>query len=183
MCGPTGVGVLVGKKELLEKMRPMFYGGGMNSYFEEDSSYELKKVPIRFEAGTPPIAEVIGLGKTIEYLNSIGMDKIHDYEVELRKYLIDKIQTIPNVIIYNKNSQSGILAINLDGVFSQDASMFLNHYNICVRAGNHCAKMLKDEMNIRNTVRISLYFYNTFEEIDKLIEVLRDSKDIFKIVI
>ena len=183
MCGPTGIGILVGKKELLEKMRPMFYAGGMNSYFEEDNSYELKKIPIRFEAGTPPIAEVIGLGKTIEYLSDIGMNNIHNYEIKLRKYLIEKIEKIPNVIIYNKNSQSGILAINLDGVFSQDASMYLNHYNICVRAGNHCAKMLKDEMNIRNTVRISLYFYNTYEEIDKLIEVLKNSKDIFRIVI
>ena len=183
MCGPTGVGVLVGRKDLLEQMEPLCYGGGMNSYFEDDGSYELKKVPVRFEAGTPPIAEVIGLGEAIKYLQGIGMDKIHKYEVKLRKYLIDKLSNVSNVIIYNKDSNSGIVAINIDGVFSQDVSVYLNHYKICVRAGNHCAKMLKDEMNIRNTVRVSLYFYNSFEEIDKLVEVLKNSKDIFKIVI
>lgn len=183
MCGPTGVGVLVGKKELLEQMKPLCYGGGMNSYFEEDGSYELKNIPVRFEAGTPPIAEVIGLGEAIKYLQKIGMDKIHEYEVKLKDYLIEKISNIPNIIVYNKNSKSGIISINIDGVFSQDASLYLNHYNICVRAGNHCAKMLKDEMNIRNTVRISLYFYNTYEEIDKLIDVLKNSENIFKIVI
>ena len=97
--------------------------------------------------------------------------------------MIDKLSNVSNVIIYNKDSNSGIVAINIDGVFSQDASVYLNHYKICVSAGNHCAKMLKDEMNIRNTVRVSLYFYNSFEEIDKLVEVLKNSKDIFKIVI
>lgn len=183
MCGPTGVGVLVGKHELLEEMEPLMYGGGMNSFFEEDNSYELKPVPIRFEAGTTAIAEVIGLGEAIKYLMSIGMDKIHDYEVKLKRYLIEKVNDISNVIIYNKNSDSGIVALNIDGVFAQDTSVYLNHYKIAVRAGNHCAKMLKDEINIKNTVRVSMYFYNSFEDIDKLVDVLRNSKDIFNIVL
>ena len=183
MCGPTGVGVLIGKEELLNEMEPIFYGGGMNSYFEEDGSYELKKIPERFEAGTPPIAEVIGLDMAIKYLMKIGIDNIHNYELDLRNYFVSKVKDISNIIIYNKNADSGIISINIDGVFSQDTSVYLNHYRICVRAGNHCAKMLKDEMNIRNTVRISFYFYNTYEEIDKLIEVLKNSKDVFKIVI
>ena len=89
MCGPTGVGVLVGRKELLEKMMPIMYGGGMNNYFEEDNSYELKSIPTRFEAGTPPIAEVIGLGEAIKYLNKIGMDNIHNYEMKLKSYFLD----------------------------------------------------------------------------------------------
>lgn len=183
MCGPTGVGVLVGKHELLEEMEPLMYGGGMNSFFEEDNSYELKPVPIRFEAGTTAIAEVIGLGEAIQYLMSIGMDKIHDYEVKLKRYLIEKVNDISNVIVYNKNSDSGIVALNIDGVFAQDTSVYLNHYKIAVRAGNHCAKMLKDEINIKNTVRVSMYFYNSFEDIDKLVDVLRNSKDIFNIVL
>jgi len=183
MCGPTGVGVLIGKKELLEEMEPLCYGGGMNSFFEGDNSYELRSVPTKFEAGTPPIAEVIGLGEAIKYLMSIGMEEIHNYEMQLKEYLISKINDIPNIIIYNKNSNSGIVALNIDGVFAQDSSVYLNHYNIYVRAGNHCAKMLKDEINIKNTVRVSMYFYNNFEDIDRLIEVLRKSDDIFKVVL
>ncbi len=183
MCGPTGVGVLIGRYELLEEMEPVFYGGGMNNYFEEDYSYELKSIPTRFEAGTPPIAEVIGLGEAIKYLMNIGMDKIHEQEVKLKKYLIDKISNIKNVTVYNKTSDSGILALNVDGVFAQDLSVFLNKYNVCVRAGNHCAKMLKDEMNIKNTVRVSMYFYNNFEDVDKLIEALKNNKEIFNVII
>ena len=183
MCGPTGVGILVGKYELLEDMEPLMYGGGMNSYFEEDGSYELKSIPTRFEAGTPAIAEVIGLGEAIKYLMNIGMENIHKHEVELKKYLLEKIKEIPNLIIYNANSNSGILAINLDGVFAQDSSVYLNSYNIYVRAGNHCAKELKDEINIKNTVRVSMYFYNNFEDVDKLVDALKNSEDIFKIVI
>ena len=183
MCGPTGVGVLVGRKELLEEMNPLCYGGGMNSFFEEDMSYELKDVPVRFEAGTPPIAEVIGLGEAIRYLMRIGMDKIHKHEMELKKYLLRQVKDIPNIIVYNEDSDSGIFSFNIDGVFAQDASIFLNHYHICVRAGNHCAKMLKDEMNIRNTVRVSMYFYNDIHDVDCLVNTLRNSKDIFKVVL
>ena len=183
MCGPTGVGILVGKKKLLEDMIPLFYGGGMNSFFEEDNSYELKSIPVRFEAGTPPIAEVIGLGEAIKYLMNIGMDKINKYEKELKEYLVSKIKDIDNLIIYNKNTDSGILAFNIDGVFAQDSSIYLNNYDICVRAGNHCAKLLKDEVNIKNTVRVSMYFYNNHEDVDKLVEALKNSKDIFKVII
>lgn len=183
MCGPTGVGILVGRYELLEEMNPLMYGGGMNSFFEDDGSYELKSIPTRFEAGTPAIAEVIGLGEAIKYLMNIGMDNIHKYEVELKKYLLNSIKDIPNLIIYNKNSNSGILALNLDGVFAQDSSIYLNSYNICVRAGNHCAKELKDEINIKNTVRVSMYFYNNHEDIDKLVSALKNSEDIFRIVL
>lgn len=183
MLGPTGVGVLYGKKELLEETDPLLYGGGMNQYFEEDGSYELKSVPTKFEGGTPPIAEVLGLKEAIKYINKIGIEKIHKHEIELKKYLIDNLEKIDNIILYNKKSDSGIIVFNIDKVFSQDTSIYLNHYKIAIRAGNHCAKMLKDEMNIRNTCRVSLHLYNTKEEIDKLIEVLKNSKDIFKIVL
>ncbi len=183
MLGPTGVGVLVGKEKLLNDMDPLFYGGGMNSFFEADNTYELKKVPTKFEAGTPPIAEVIGLGEAIKYLMNIGMDKIHKYEIELKKYLVSKLEGNKNITLYNKNSNSGILSFNVNGVFAQETSIYLNHYNIYVRAGNHCTKMLKDNIGIKNTVRISMYFYNTREDVDKLVNVLNNCNDIFKIVL
>ena len=183
MCGPTGVGVLVGKMELLEGMNPLLYGGGMNNYFEYDNSYELKSIPTRFEAGTPPIAEVIGLGEAIKYLEKIGMDNIHNYELKLKEYFIDKVKDIPNIIVYNKYSNSGIVSFNVEGVFAQDTAIYLNHYNIYVRAGNHCTKMLKDDLKINNTVRASFYFYNNYADVDKLIVALKNSKDIFKVVL
>ena len=183
MCGPTGVGCLVVKKKYLTKMEPLCYGGGMNNFFEGDNSYELKKGAIKFEAGTPPIAEVIGLRQAILYLMDIGIDNIHNHEIELKKYMIDELKKISNIKIYNENSDSGIVAFNIDGVFAQDSSIYLNNYNIYVRAGNHCTKMLKDEIGVKNTVRVSMYLYNNKNDVDKLIDVLRNSHDIFKIVI
>lgn len=183
MCGPTGVGCLIVKKKYLDDMKPLLYGGGMNNYFETDNSYELKKGVIKFEAGTPPIAEVIGLREAILYLEKIGMDNIHKHELELKKYLVKELKRVPNIRIYNEKSDSGILAFNIEGVFAQDSSIYLNNYNIYVRAGNHCTKMLKDEIGVKNTVRVSMYLYNTKEDIDRLVEVLKRSEDIFKIVI
>ncbi len=183
MCGPTGVGILIGRSELLKDMEPIFYGGGMNNYFEEDSSYELKSIPVRFEAGTPPVAEVIGLGEAISYLQEIGMDKIQEHEKSLRDYFLSKVENIPNLTIYNPKGETGIIAFNVEGVFAQDESVYLNHYHICVRAGNHCAKMLKDVMPVKNTVRVSFYFYNTKEDVDCLVEALKKNQDIFNIVL
>lgn len=183
MAGPTGVGVLVVKENLLKEMEPLCYGGGMNQSFESDGSYILKDGPTKFEAGTPPIAEVIGLSEAIKYLENIGMDKIHEHEMKLKRQLVSELEKIPNIILYNKNSDSGILAFNIDGVFAQDSSIYLNHYHIYVRAGNHCAKILKDELNIKNTVRVSMYLYNNENDIKKLVNVLKQSEDIFKIVL
>ena len=180
MCGPTGVGVLVGRLDLLEEMEPLTYGGGMNNYFEVDGSYELKSIPTRFEAGTPPISEVIALGETIKYLESIGMDNIHKHEVELKKYLLDKLKNVEGITIYNKNSNSGILSFNIDGVFAQDTAIYLNKHDIYVRAGNHCAKLLKDEIDVKNTVRVSMYLYNNYEDIDRLIDVLKNKDNLYK---
>ncbi len=183
MCGPTGVGCLIVKSKYLDKMEPLCYGGGMNQFFEGDGSYELKRGVTKFEAGTPPIAEVIGLREAILYLMDIGMDNIHKHEVELKKYLVSELKKIKNIKLYNENSPSGILAFNIDGVFAQDSSVYLNHYNIYVRAGNHCTKMLKDEIGIKNTVRVSMYLYNTKKDVDRLVEVLKKSDDIFRVVI
>ena len=183
MLGPTGIGVLYGKYDLLTSMDVLNYGGGMNSYFEEDNSYELKDVPFRFEAGTQNIAGVIGLGSAIDYLNSIGLEKIHEYELELKKFAVSEIEKIPNINIYNKNSNSGILVFNIDKVFSQDTAIFLNGFNICVRSGNHCAKILKDEIGITNTCRASFYFYNTKEEVLKLVEALKRQDEVYDNII
>ena len=161
LCGPTGVGVLYGKKELLENMEPVNLGGGMNESFDMVNDVYLKSLPTRLEAGTPNIEGVLGLGEAINYLNSIGMDKIHEYEMDLRKYLIEKLIDIKHIDIINMEADSGIVAFNVDGVFSQDVAVYLDKYNICLRAGNHCAKILKDEVGVKNTCRISLYFYNT----------------------
>jgi len=183
MLGPTGVGVLYGRLDLLENLVPLEYGGGMNTIFNSSGKYELKDLPARLEAGTRNIAGVIGLGEAIDYLNKIGMDNIHNYEKELKKYLLDRIKNVPNVKIYNNNTDSGILLFNLGEYFSQDVAIFLNNYKICIRAGNHCAKMLEEVINKTNTCRISLYFYNTKEEIDKLIEVLMNQGKIFDTIV
>ena len=177
MCGPTGVGVLYGKENLLEKLAPHNYGGGMNESFDNLNEVYLKPLPTRLEAGTPNIAGVIGFGAAIEYLNSIGLSNIRKYELELGKYLFNNLSKIRHITIVNKKPSS-IIAFNIDGIFSQDVAVYLNKYGICVRAGNHCAKILKDEVGVKNTVRVSLYFYNTKEEIDKIIDLLKDKNKI-----
>ncbi len=178
MLGPTGVGVLYGKEELLERLVPMEYGGGMNIAFSSDGEYTLKELPFRLEAGTRNIAGVIGLGSAIDYLENIGMDKIHDYERELKTYLISRMEEVPNIKIYNKNVESGVLLFNVGKYFSQDVAIYLNQFKICIRAGNHCAKMLEEVICDTNTCRASLYFYNTKHDIDVLVDALKDQDKI-----
>ncbi len=181
LYGPTGIGVLYGKFNLLKDLVPRDYGGGMNAVFNKDGYVELKDLPDKLEAGTPNIEGVIGLCASIKYLNSIGIDKISDYEHSLRAYLIERLEELDFVTVYNKgNVDSSIVAFNIKGVFSQDTAIYLDKYNICVRAGNHCAKILKNVFNVANTCRISLSFYNTKEEIDLLINVLKNSKNIWE---
>lgn len=172
MCGPTGIGVLYGKYELLNKLNPQNVGGGMNNDFESNMTYRYKELPYRLEAGTPNIEGVIGLGSAIDYINSIGINNIENYVSNLRSYAIDKLSKLKNIDIYNKDIKSSTIIFNVRGVHSQDTSTYLNKHGICVRTGNHCAKILKDEIGVTNTCRISLYFYNTKEDIDKLVEVL-----------
>ena len=180
MCGPTGIGVLYGKKEFLDKLKPINLGGGMNESFDNENEVYLKELPTRLEAGTPNIAGAIGLASAIDYLNNIGMDNINEYEKKLKSYMIDKLIKIPYIDIINLESDSGIVSFNIDGIFSQDVAFYLNKYNICVRAGNHCAKILKSQTGVKNSLRVSLYFYNTYEEIDKFIELISDKNKIMK---
>ena len=174
MCGPTGVGVLYVKEDLLNDIKPIIFGGGMNSYFEFDGKREYKETPYNLEAGTPNIADVIAFGSVINYLFKIGISNIEEKEKELKDYAIKRLKEIDNIIIYNMECDSGIITFNMKDIFSQDLAIYLNKYNICVRAGNHCAKILKGELGIKNTCRISFYFYNTKEEIDRLIDVLKN---------
>lgn len=180
MCGPTGIGVLYGKKELLDNVEPLNLGGGMNESFDSVNEVYLKDLPFKLEAGTPNISGAIGLGAAIDYLNSIGMNNILSYEQHLRKYLIDKLIKIPYIDILNLESDSGIVAFNIDGIFSQDVAFYLNKYNICARAGNHCAKLVKNVTGVKNTIRVSLYFYNTESDIDDLVELLMNKDKIMK---
>ena len=183
MLAPTGIGVLYAKEKYLELMKPISYGGGMNSRFESNKEVEYKELPLRLEAGTQNIAGVLGLQAAIKYIEEIGIEKIHEHEMELKNYLLTKLKDIDNIEIYNQESDTGIIVFNIKNIFSEDTSRYLNHYHICVRAGNHCTKMVKDEIGIKNTCRISFYLYNTKEEIDKLIEVLKDNKKIYEVIL
>ena len=174
MCGPTGLGILYGKRKLLNNIKPIIFGGGMNASFNTDGLRIYSELPYLLEAGTPNIAGILGFGAVLKYLNKIGYDNIDNHVQKLHKYALEKLKEVDNIIIYNENSESGIITFNLKDVFAQDLAIYLNKYHICVRAGSHCAKMLKDDLGIKNTCRISFYFYNTFEEIDALVKVLKN---------
>ncbi len=180
MLGPTGVGVLYAKYELMQNIEPVNLGGGMNESFDSEETMVLKDIPTRLEAGTPNIAGVIGLGEAIRYLEKIGMTKIESYEKELRNYLVEKLVKIPHIDILNLEADSGIVTFNIDGLFSEDVAYYLNKYGICVRAGNHCAKLTKDILGVANSIRVSLYFYNTESEIDNLVDLLKDKDKIMQ---
>ena len=174
MCGPTGIGVLYGKYELLKITDPFMTGGGDNARFDMCGNVAYLEPPAKFEAGTMNIAGIYGLGAAIDYLSAIGMDEIEKYEGELHDYAISKLKTIKDLIIYNETADSGIITLNYKGVFAQDEASYLNSHGICVRSGEHCAKLLKDILKVQATVRVSLYFYNTKEEIDALYEALKN---------
>lgn len=182
MLGPTGVGILYGKKQLLEQLKPNKYGGGMNDIFDEEN-YMLYPLPTRLEGGTPNIAGVIAFGAIIDYLNNLDLHKINNYVKDLRWYLIEKLKTIDKVIIYNESIEGSIVTFNIEGLFAQDVAIYLNKYNVAIRSGNHCAKLLAKEIEIKNTCRVSLYFYNTKEEIDKFIDILSNHEQVLKTII
>lgn len=173
MCGPDGVGVLYGKYALLDKMEPLLLGGGMNARFSSDGEVILKNAPIKFEAGTPNIEGVIGLAAACEYLMSIGMENISAYEKELRAYFASKLKELDNIDFYNSENVSGPITFNAKGIFAQDAAGYLGANHIAVRSGNHCAKVLHEVIGTDQTIRASLYFYNTKEEVDRFIEVAK----------
>ncbi len=172
MLGPNGIGVLYGKKELLEELDPIKKGGGMTISFDSPDNIVYKELPYSLEAGTQNIPGAIGLMEAINYLNRIGIDNIEEYTCSIKEYLISKLKKLNNIEIYNADVPGFTVIFNVKNVFSQDTAIYLDRHNICVRSGDHCDKKLKDEINITNTVRVSLNFYNTKDEIDKLVEAL-----------
>ncbi len=182
MCGPTGIGVLYGKKNLLEKFEPVEFGGGMIGIVEESSS-TWAILPDKFEAGTPLLAEAAGLGATIKYLENIGLENIESYTKELTQYLYDELAKIENIQIYgtdNINSRVSLVSFNLAGVHPHDLTSFLDEKGICVRAGHQCTQPLLGKLGTYSVARASLYFYNTKEEIDFFIQVLKETKEFFE---
>ncbi len=177
MCGPTGVGVLYGKFELLQKTDPFMTGGGMNAKFNMCGEVSYLEAPVKFEAGTLNLEGIIGLEAAAKYLMNIGLDNIRAREEELKKYAVEQLEKTGNAIIYNKDSEAGIVTFNIKDVFAQDGATFLNSKGIACRSGNHCAKILNDFLGTPATIRASFYFYTTKEEIDALVEAVKHGKE------
>lgn len=174
LCGPTGVGALFGKYELLQQTDPFMLGGGSNARFDICGNILLKNPPYKFEAGTPAIEAVLGFKAAIDYISAIGMENIVTYEHELRSYLMSQIRDMDHITIYNPDAATGIITFNVKDIFAQDAASYINSQGVAVRAGNHCAKILMDMLQTSETIRASLYFYNTKEEIDHFVNVIRE---------
>ena len=177
MCGPTGIGVLYGKYELLDQTEPYLSGGGMNVKFDNTCQATFLPPPARFEAGTQNIAGIYGLKAAIDYLNSVGMENIQAYEAELKRYAIEKLKDCPKVILYNASSEAGLVTFNIEGIFAQDAATYFNSKGIALRSGLHCAKMLPPHLGTLATVRASFYFYTTKEDIDAFVDAINHAED------
>lgn len=182
MCGPTGVGVLFGKKNLLEEMPP-FLGGGDMIKRVELRSFTSNSIPHKFEAGTPAIAEAIGLGAAMNYLQQVGMEVIAAQEQVVVDYAIDRLTEIPGVVVYGPQAEDrgGVTAFNLEGVHPHDVAQILDGDGIAVRAGHHCAMPLHDKLGIPASSRASYYLYNSITDIDKLVDSIYKVKKIFRI--
>jgi cysteine desulfurase/selenocysteine lyase len=182
MLGPTGIGVIWGRKELLDAMPPFLAGGGMINVVQyEKTTYA--DVPARFEAGTPAIAEAIGLGAAVDYLESIGMDRVHAYELELAKMAFERLSEQKNIVIYGPGIEyrTGVISITVGDIHAHDLASILDSEGICVRAGHHCNQPLMEKLGVPATTRASFYIYNTPGEIDALIAGIDKAKRIFKI--
>ena len=177
MCGPTGIGVMYGKYDLLKQMDPLLTGGGMNTRFDTCGDVLYQLPPLKFEAGTQNLAGALGFKKAVEYLNEIGLDNIQEHEAKMRKRIIDGLKDIDDVIIYNPDAESGIITFNFKGVFAQDGASLLNSKGVCCRSGNHCAKVLLNYLGTDATIRCSLYFYNDEEDCDQFVEACHHGKE------
>ena len=180
MLGPTGIGILYGRKQLLEAMPP-FMGGGDMIKRVHLRSFAPNEIPYKFEAGTPAIAEAIGLGVAVDYLRATGMDAIHEHEKEMVSYALDRLDEIPGVSVFGPPAEyrGGVISFTLAGVHPHDISQILDSEGIAIRAGHHCAMPLHEKFNIPATARASFYLYNDFSEIDRLADAINKVKDIF----
>ncbi len=182
MCGPTGIGVLYGKREWLDRMEPVEFGGEMIDFVNlYDSTW--KELPWKFEAGTPNIAGGIALGAAIDYLTAIGMQNIHDYEQSLVDYVLPKLLAIDGLTVYGPQDpahHTGVIAFNLDGLHPHDVATALDMEGVAVRAGHHCAQPLLNYLKVPATARASFYFYNTKEDADRLVDAILATKEFFQ---
>ncbi len=178
MCGPTGIGVLYGKEAHLNALEPLEFGGEMNDYVSKESvSY--KDAPYRFETGTPPIAEALGLAQAVHYLQTIGFEALEAHEKALRAYTLEALLKIPGVTIYNPDAPTGIIHFNLDGVHPHDAVSAFDEHDVAVRAGHHCAQLMMQWLNVPATLRASFYLYNDFEDCDRFIASVKAAQAFF----
>ncbi len=181
--GPTGVGVLWGRRELLDAMGPYEGGGSMIHKVTKDE-ITWASVPARFEAGTPPIAEAVGLGAAIEWIDELGLEAIHEHEAELTGYAIERLSEVPGLRLFGPEAgadRAGILSFDIEGVHAHDVSEILDRHGVAVRAGHHCAQVLMERLGVSATTRASFGVYNTREEVDRLIDGLADARKIFEL--
>lgn len=181
MLAPLGIGVLYGKKKLLNDMKPFLFGGDMIEYvYEEETTFA--EVPTKFEAGTQNVEGAIGLKTAIEYLENIGMENVEKIEKNILEYALEKLQELDFIEIYgpkNIEEHASVISFNIKGIHPHDVATVLNNNGVCIRSGNHCAQPLLRYMGIDSTCRASFYIYNTKEDVDKLIEALYKTKEMF----
>lgn len=181
MLAPLGIGVLYGKKKLLNDMKPFLFGGDMIEYvYEEETTFA--EVPTKFEAGTQNVEGAIGLKTAIEYLENIGMENVGKIEKNILEYALEKLQELDFIEIYgpkNIEEHASVISFNIKGIHPHDVATVLNNNGVCIRSGNHCAQPLLRYMGIDSTCRASFYIYNTKEDVDKLIEALYKTKEMF----
>lgn len=182
MLAPLGIGVLYGKREILNKMNPFLMGGDMIEYvYEQETTFA--PLPNKFEAGTQNVEGVIGLGAAIDYIEKIGYDKIQEIEKEVVSYARQELSKLDYLTLYltpNEEYHSGVISFNINGVHPHDVASILDSEGVCVRSGNHCAQPLMRFLGIDSTCRASFYFYNTKEDVDKLVKGLNKSYNMFK---
>ncbi len=176
--GPTGVGVLYGKKAMLELIEPFEFGGEMVDTISKNQ-LKWQEIPTKFESGTPVIGAAIGLLKAIEYIEEIGYDEIHMHTIKLRDYTLKKLEALDGITIYNKTADIGIITINIEGVHPHDAATFLSENNVAVRAGKHCAHLIADFMHMDATLRASFQIYNDYHDCDVFVETIKETRDFF----
>ncbi|UTF53834.1 aminotransferase class V-fold PLP-dependent enzyme [Natronosalvus rutilus] len=181
MAGPTGIGVLYGKKHLLEDLEPYLYGGGMiEKVTFEDSTWA--DLPWKFEPGTPPIAEAVGLEAAIDYLEDIGMDRVRAHEEELAGYAYDRLSEFDDIEVYGPEpgpDRGGLVSFNLESVHAHDLASIMNDHAVAIRAGDHCTQPLHDKLGVAASARASFYVYNTHEEVDALVEAIGGARELF----
>lgn len=179
MLGPSGLGVLYGKYNLLNSLKPIEFGGDMNDYVEKYNS-TFKDAPYKFEAGTPLISEVIAFKEAIHYLEKIGMDNIHAHEQKLMSLAIDGLNKIDGITVYNKTCETGVISFNINGIHPHDAATIFDQNNVALRAGHHCAQLITSWLGCVGTLRASFYLYNDEQDVKKFIESVKQAAEYFK---